>query len=148
MEEYRNIPGTIYEISTLSSIRNTHTGRVLKAWNRGKYKSVNLGLGNPFYIHKLMALVFLEPIEGYDIDHINRDKHDNRLCNLRAVSKSENRCNTPCLPRNKLQEKNITKKGDSYSVRIFREGEYVFMKTFATLSEAIEARNNFIAIKY
>ena len=148
MEEYKDIPGTIYEISRLGNVRNKDTGRVLKPWNRGKYKSVNLGLGNPFYIHKLMALTFLEPIEGYDIDHINRDKHDNRLCNLRIISKSENRCNTACFPTNKLQEKNISKKGESYAVRIFRDGKYAFMKSFATLPEAIEARNNFIASKY
>jgi len=148
MEEYKEIPGTIYEISILGNIRNKDTGRVLKPWNRGKYRAVNLGLRNPFYIHKLMAFTYLEPVEGCDIDHINRDKHDNRLCNLRIISKSENRCNIPCLPSNKLQEKNISKKGDSYSVRIFRNGEYAFMKSFASLSEAIEARNNFIASNY
>lgn len=147
MEEYQSIPGTNYEISTLASVRNKRTGRVLKPWDRGAYKAVNLGLRNPHYIHKLMALVFLEPDEG-DIDHINRDKHDNRLCNLRVVSKSENRCNTPCLPRNKLQQKNIAKINNSYSVRIFREGKYAFIKSFATLPEAIEARDNFIASKY
>ena len=29
-----------------------------------------------------------------EVDHINRDKSDNRLCNLRVVSHSENRMNT------------------------------------------------------
>lgn len=148
MEEYKDIFGTDYEISTLAQVRNKKTQRILKPWNRGKYLAVNLGIHNPFYIHKIMELVFLEPIESYDVDHINRDKHDNRLSNLRIVSKSVNRTNTLCLPTNKLQEKNISQKGNTFSVRIFREGKYVYIKSFDTLEEAKQARDNFINSNY
>lgn len=35
-----------------------------------------------------------------EVDHINRDKTDNRLCNLRVVTHRENRLNCPdCDPR-------------------------------------------------
>ena len=34
-----------------------------------------------------------------EVDHINRDKTDNRLCNLRIVTHSENRRNTPDCDR-------------------------------------------------
>ena len=43
------------------------------------------------YVHKLVIETFLGPRPyGMEIDHINRNYLDNRLCNLRYVTKSEN----------------------------------------------------------
>lgn len=43
------------------------------------------------YVHKLVAETFIGPRpEGMEIDHINRDYLDNRVSNLRYVSKLEN----------------------------------------------------------
>ena len=149
MEEWRDIPGTEYQISSDGRVRNTHTNRILIPWKRGKYLAVNLGANNPHYIHKLVAGIFLSPVSGYDIDHINRNKHDNRVVNLRYVTKSQNRCNTPALPTNKIGEKNISKKmgatGVTYCVRVYRNGEYVFIKSFDTLEAAIAGRDNFLS---
>ena len=93
--------------------------------------------------------MFLTEQDGMDIDHINRNKHDNRLENLRYVSKSQNRTNTPCLPGNRLKEKNISlNQSGCFCVRIFREGKYVFIKNFKTLPEAKEARDFFIRNNY
>ncbi len=40
------------------------------------------------YVHRLVWLAFYGP--SYELDHINRDKSDNRIENLRAVTHSEN----------------------------------------------------------
>ena len=126
---WKDIPGTTYEASDDGEVRNKSTGRVLKQWNRGKYLAVWLGAHNPFYVHKIIASLFHEQVDGYDIDHINRNKHDNRACNLRYISKSANRCNTPCLQTNSLGQKNISKTtSGSYCVRIYRDGAYVLLK--------------------
>lgn len=46
-------------------------------------------------IHELVLDTFVGPCpEGYERDHINRDRSDNRLENLRYVTKSENQRNT------------------------------------------------------
>jgi len=145
MEEFKSIDGTCYSISTLGRVKNDTTGRILTPWNKGKYLAVNLGFRNPFRIHNLMGNIFLTPINGYVIDHINGDKHDNRLCNLRYVTQSINLINRSYLPSNKLKEKNIRKDGNRYDVQIVRNRATVFRKHCKTLEEAIHARNNFIA---
>lgn len=49
------------------------------------------------------ARIIWKIVYGYDpieIDHINRDKADNRICNLREVSRSENCLNRGLLRNN------------------------------------------------
>jgi hypothetical protein len=104
-----------------------------------------LGQHNPFYVHHIMAKIFLTPIDNYEIDHINRNRYDNRLCNLRYVSSAENKHNMGCLITNKLNEKNISRYRDKFWVRIYRNGVYVFMNWYDSLTDAKQARDNFIA---
>ena len=144
MEEFKPIDGTSYSISTLGRVRNDITGRILIPWNRGEYLAVNLGIRNPFYVHRLVGYIFLTPIEGYVLDHINRNKHDNRLINLRFIPKSENAINTLHNSRNILKEKNISRYKNRYWVRIYRNGSYAFINAYDSLDEAIVARNNFL----
>lgn len=59
------------------------------------YYSVALSLGQRVvkraYVHRLVAEAFMGPIpSGRIVDHINHDKTDNRLENLRVVSRKEN----------------------------------------------------------
>lgn len=48
-----------------------------------------------YYAHRIIWLISTGafPAEGLDIDHINGDRLDNRLCNLRTVTRSENNQN-------------------------------------------------------
>lgn len=41
-------------------------------------------------VHKLVMLTFDKYVEGLEIDHINNDRSDNRLCNLQMVTHAEN----------------------------------------------------------
>lgn len=52
----------------------------------------NNGNRKDYYIHRLVAEAFLpNPNNNPEIDHINSNRADNRLCNLRWVTKKENR---------------------------------------------------------
>lgn len=56
------------------------------------------------YVHQLVYEVFVERIpEGMEIDHINADPYDNRVENLRVVTKSGNMRNPITRKRNLVQ---------------------------------------------
>ena len=104
MEEFRSLNeivenGENYSISNLGNVRNNETGNILKhAINHREYHRIGLcksGKRKPYYIHKLVALAFLpNPDSKSDADHIDRNKDNNILENLRWANKSENKQNT------------------------------------------------------
>jgi hypothetical protein len=90
----------------------------------------------------LMHRVVAKTPEGMPTDHKNHDTLDNRECNLRVATNSQNARNRRVQKNNKLGEKCIyVSSAGNYRVCV-REGyKSVFDKTFQTLDEAIAARN-------
>lgn len=113
-EEWRDVVGYegLYEVSNLGNVRGvdrTHfrtdksgnkypvhvRARALhKKDNTNGYYRVNLSKNNRVkaaFVHRLVAEAFLEKVDGCDcVDHINSDRHDNRLENLQWVSQGMN----------------------------------------------------------
>jgi hypothetical protein len=92
-----------YEVSNAGQVRNALTQPILKSSiNRG-YQQVGLshnGKKKTFKVHKLVATAFLGDSEGREVDHIDRDAKNNRVENLRYVTRSENQ-------RNKTKRGNV-----------------------------------------
>ena len=61
--------------------------------NTKKYTMVNIE-GSLYSAHRLIWIIHNNENPKNDLDHINRNKHDNRIENLRIASRSEN-----CLNR-------------------------------------------------
>ena len=96
--------------------------------------------------HRLLALTFLPNPNNYpDVDHINRDKRDNRLENLRWVPKADNEKNKGLTSRNTSGEKFISwdKAKQRWKVSIIYEGKQ-FRKYLRTFEEAIQIRDEII----
>jgi hypothetical protein len=75
-----------------------------------------------------------------EIDHINGVKDDNRICNLRIATRSQNMQNIKCY--NRLGHKHIRLRPcGTYQVQIVCPKFKSICKTFKTLDEAIEFRN-------
>lgn len=84
-----------YSINRFSlEIKNNKTGKILNGYiDDNGYRRIRLNDKNYRY-HRIIAQIFLpNPDNLQDIDHINHDKLDNRICNLRWVTRYENNMN-------------------------------------------------------
>lgn len=84
-----------YHVSTLGRIKNVKKGNILSpVTRRCGYKNVLLyaqdGINKKYNFHRLIATLHIpNPKNLPQVDHINRDRGDNRVSNLRWVSLSE-----------------------------------------------------------
>ena len=77
--------GTKLYVSNLGRCKADDTIITLNKRSTGYYYFLNKPL------QRIVYETFIGEIsEGYDIDHINTDKTDNRICNLRQVTRSQN----------------------------------------------------------
>lgn len=97
-ETFKAVPGYegLYEVSDLGKVKSLKTGKILKL---GKYHSGYLcvtlckdGKHKKFLVHRLVYAAFNGEIPpGLEVNHINdKDKTDNRLCNLNLMTHQEN----------------------------------------------------------
>lgn len=97
IEEFRDIVGfdDLYEVSNEGNVRNKITGKILKPTSNEKgYLRVGLykdGIRKYRSIHRLVARAFLpNPNSEFEVDHIDKNRTNNNVDNLRWVSHQEN----------------------------------------------------------
>ncbi len=71
--------------STGQSVRSKLVGKVVRSMSKG-YLNVKID-GYPYRLHRIIWLWYYGSFPEHDIDHINRDRADNRIDNLREVSR-------------------------------------------------------------
>lgn len=113
MEEiWKDIPEYegIYQVSTMGRIKVRRKGNerisigVLdKSTGYRRFSLYKNGEGKRAYVHRLVAESFVPNVENKsEIDHINTIRHDNRVENLRWVTRKENRNNPMSLEHLRL----------------------------------------------
>lgn len=105
-EVWKQYLDTQYEVSNLGNVRNKNTKVVLSQEDTGNgYLCVGLQIDKGVYkktrVHRMVAMTFLEfqrTEERNEVDHINGNKSDNSVDNLRWCTHKEN-MNNPVTRR-------------------------------------------------
>jgi len=158
MTEWRKIEGHDgYEISVEGVRSYWERGRWKKrieipkmlklSTNTNGYLYLMLGIGHKYRFHRLLAEAFIPNPENKPfIDHINRNRLDNRLENLRWVDLVENNENKGIQSNNKLGHQHICidKRRGTYVFQIKRNGIKHFKTGFKTIEEAEAYKNQYL----
>lgn len=100
-----------YLITERGEVINSKTGKILKPNDNGHgYLYIRLGRGGKnYYIHRLVAEAFIpNPDNLPEVDHIDTDKSNNRVENLRWVTREGNVHNPLTIAKNR--DNHYTKK--------------------------------------
>lgn len=105
------------------------------------YGYVRLAIDSRTYpAHRVIWLWYYGYLPENQVDHINRVRADNRLCNLREVSRSCNRRNS-CVPRSNTSGVKGVKAGKhSYRAFITIDSRSVHIKGTKDFTEAVAHR--------
>jgi hypothetical protein len=99
--------------------------------------------GKHYYAHRIVWQMVNGAIpQGMMIDHINQDKSDNRIHNLRLVSNKQNTQNATRNPRNKSGVAGVfwDKRRGNWQAKIRANDKNIYLGAFNDLSEAAAAR--------
>jgi hypothetical protein len=147
-EIYKIITGSEnYEVSSFGNIRNANTKRMLKHQiDKGGYCTVVIYCIDKRVakkIHRLVAITFLENEDDKPcIDHIDGNRQNNHIENLRFATYSENSHNAKTRKDNISGHKGIrydeiTKR---WRVRITIDGTQIHLGGYVNKEDAIQAR--------
>lgn len=124
-------------------ITRLSTGRQAGSPNAAGYLTVSIK-GKNYYAHRIAYLLFYGDIPSGQVDHINGLKSDNRICNLRIATASQNKFNEGLRSTNTTGFKGVYwhKKAGKWSAGIRHNGKQIHLGLFIKKADAIKARKD------
>jgi len=108
--------------------------------NNHGYLEVTLtkdGAKNTIFIHQIVASILVEnPDNKPTVDHIDRDKLNNRAENLRWATRTEQQNNRGLYSNNTSGVPNVSRVGNKWVVRFKIDGVQTRFGTFANIGDA------------
>lgn len=132
------------ELTRISTPRKDLVGKRADHVNQALgYRVVGIGSDRTFWAHRVIFMMVYGrwPVQ---VDHINGDRSDNRLCNLREASKAENM-------RNRGPQKNNTSgvpgvywatRLEKWTAGIKVDRRKIWLGNFDSFDEAVAARKS------
>ena len=150
-EQWRSISEYInYQVSNLGRVRNANTGRILKPiLFKNGYHYVTLynnELTKAMLIHRIVASEFIDNQDNKPVvDHIDHDKTNNIVSNLRWASVSQNQMNQQKLTNkggySKYKGVTWDKRRNKWMSKICKNYKTFHVGYFDSEEEASEAYN-------
>jgi hypothetical protein len=116
---------------------NKYEGDLAGCLHGGGYIAIQIK-GIRYYAHRLAWLYMYGKFPEKELDHINRVKSDNRISNLREVTRSQNMRNVGIRQDNTSGETHISFRMDrgKYRVSVTENGCFKSLGHFKTIEEA------------
>lgn len=106
------------------------------------YLMTRLNRDKQIFLHRYICSQISHLDAADVVDHIDRDTKNNRRCNLRVTTSVGNARNHSLSKRNTTGTIGVSyyKQGDKYRAYIQRDGKFLSLGYYDTLSDAIESR--------
>ena len=116
---------------------NAKAGDQLGSTNSHGYLQARID-GKYYVLHRLAFLYMTGAMPDAEVDHINRDRSDNRWSNLRAASKSQNLRNAGAYKTNKSGYRGVSlkKKTGKWTAQISLDKKLHHLGYYETAEEA------------
>jgi hypothetical protein len=146
-EIWREIDDFEYSVSNFGRIKNIKTRQILKPGkDKNGYLIVRLSkdkVKKTFAIHRLIAHAFIfNPKNKKCVDHIDNNRSNNNINNLRWASNKENSQNKIISKNNTSGIKGVTfdKKAKKWKAQIQIDGIQIYLGSFDSIDDAKQAR--------
>lgn len=125
------------------NLLNKKTKHIYHNYDKEGYLRIRI-LGREYRGHRIIWELFNGPIpEGMLIDHIDGNKANNKIENLRLATRQQNNANSYGNKNAKIPYKGITlNPGGRYRARIYHKGIHYSLGTFNTIEDAKAAYDN------
>jgi hypothetical protein len=146
MEIFNDLENVNYKVSNFGRVMNSKTNKIVKSRinPRTGYHMVDIcknGVSRTCYLHRLVAKAFLQNLNNKEcVDHIDGDKNNNNLSNLRYASYSENQCNRKLNINSVCKGVRFNERSNKWIAYIRYNNERHYLGSFVHFEDAKTAR--------
>lgn len=138
---YDSLTGDLIRIKAFGTRRKLFEGKIAGYTNRRGYRQISID-GIRYQAHRLVWFYHNGTLPSVDIDHINGNRSDNRIENLREAFGSINQINTKLHRHNTSGIRGVSwnKSNNKWTVSIYQNNKRINLGYFDSIEAARERR--------